>query len=148
MWSRGAGAYNGEVTATRTTQPAQSASGDIFLEALTAQDFPALGLALEPDAVMVGLLPGGLRDWRGPDAICAAFEGWFGDVDTFEVVDATVGHIGPRLRLTWRLRVCDTGTGRRPMVVEQLAYADNGASGRIKRISLLCSGYLREHEHD
>jgi hypothetical protein len=115
-----------------------------FLETLAAGDFGLLAGALEGDATMSALLPRGFDEWHGADAICARFEGWFGAVDDFEVVDASVGQVGARLQLRWRVRLRGARFGDAAMVVEQQVYADTGTSGRISNLRLLCSGYCPE----
>ena len=49
------------------------------------------------------------------------------------------------LQLTWRLRLKGERLGDESMIVEQHVYAATGASGRIERMSLLCSGFWEEH---
>jgi hypothetical protein len=116
-----------------------------FLDALTAHDFEQLAEALAVDASLCALLPRGFREWRGATEICAQFEQWFGDIEQFEVVDASVGQVGALLQLTWRLRILAERLGDDPMVVEQHVYAATGPSGRVERLSLLCSGFWKEH---
>ena len=133
-------------TVTRTPEPAPNfAVAGQLLETLAAGDFAGLGTLLEPDATMSALLPRGFDEWRGPGEICAAFERWFGDVDEFEVVDASVGQVGARLQLRWRVRVCGARFGAGARLVEQHVYADTAPSGLIGGLRLLCSGYCGEH---
>jgi hypothetical protein len=94
---------------------------------------------------MAALLPRGFDEWHGAAGVTAAFEQWFGGVDEFEVVDASVGQVGSRLQLRWRVKVRGGRRGDEPMIVEQHAYADTAPTGRIRAMSLLCSGFCREH---
>ena len=121
------------------------AAAGIVLDALTAHDFARFDDALDADASLSALLPRGFREWHGASEICAQFERWFGDVERFEVADASVGQVGALLQLTWRLRLKGERLGDETMIVEQHAYAATGASGRIERLSLLCSGFWEEH---
>ena len=133
-------------TAAPTPEPAPNfAVGGHLLETLASGDFAGLGALLEPGATMSALLPRGFDEWRGREEICAAFERWFGDVDAFEVVDASVGQVGARLQLRWRVRVCGARFGAGARLVEQHVYADTGPTGRIGALRLLCSGYCGEH---
>ena len=128
-------------TLTTPLAPGFAVAGS-FLEALAGRDFDRLGRALDPAATMSALLPRGFDTWDGPDAIVAAFERWFGDVDAFEVLDAAVGQVGGRLQLRWRVRV--EGGPRFPdgaRVLEQNVFADTAANGRIVFLALLCSGF-------
>jgi hypothetical protein len=131
-------------TATSPTAP-QFATAGLFIERLTAGDFDRLALALEPDATLSALLPRGFREWEGRDAICDVFTMWFGGLDEYEMLDATVGQVGTRLQLRWRLHVHGGRLGREDFVVEQHCYADAGPNGRIQHLSLVCSGFCKEH---
>src|SRR4051794_18031249 len=96
-----------------TTQIAPHPGSDVplfsvagaFLEGLAAQDFARLAETLDDGAHMTGLVPSGLKEWDGREQIIATFRGWFGDVTGFDLVDAVVGEVGPRLHLRWRVRV-------------------------------------------
>ena len=127
-----------------STSPHFAVAG-IVLDALTAHDFARFDEALDADASMSALLPRGFRVWLGSPEICALFEGWFGDIDRFEVAEATVGQVGALLQLTWRLRLKGERLGDESMIVEQHVYAATGVTGRIERMSLLCSGFWEEH---
>ena len=115
-----------------------------FLEGLVTQDFRRLAATLADDATLTALVPTGLKEWHGPEAIEATFRRWFGDVLDFELVDAVVGEVGSRLHLRWRVRVRAERLGEGRFVVEQQVYADAGADGRLAALSLLCSGFCRE----
>lgn len=140
------GRYNGPVTASETSQSVPHfAVAGVIIDALATQDFARLAEALDGDAQMTALVPKGLRECHGASEVCAMFEKWFGDVDEYAVADASVGAVGALLQMRWRLRLQGPRFGPEPMVVEQHAYAATGASGRIDRISLLCSGFWPEH---
>ena len=119
-----------------------------FLEALAAQDFTGLGATLAEDAELHALVPRGLREWHGPDEICAAFATWFGATADFELVEAVVGDVGSRLYLRWRMRVRAQRLGDGWFVVEQQVYADTNADGLISRLRLLCSGFCMEQSDE
>jgi len=138
--------------ATRTDQPSSFPRPEVpsysvagtFLEGLASQDFGRLTSALSNDVHLRALVPIGLKEWNGAEQVKATFTAWFGDVDEFELVDATVGEVGPRLHMRWRVRVKADRLGEGWFVVEQQAYADTDDDGRIQRLSLLCSGYCDE----
>lgn len=118
--------------------------GGTFLEALANRDFRCLAATLGPEVRFRALLPPGPMEWQGPGAVTAAFRSWFGEPTEFELVDATVGEVGRRLHLSWRLRVrpAPFGIGQGWHVIEQQAYAD--ASDTIASLELLCSGFQPE----
>ena len=126
----------------------ESVPAGSFLEGLAAQDFAGLGGALAADARLRALLPSGLREWAGAEAIAGRFARWFGDTEDFELMEATVGEVGGRLHLHWRLRLRAERLGAGWFTVEQQAYADADESGRIARLDLLCTGYRPEDGHD
>jgi len=126
----------------------ESAPAGSFLDGLAAQDFARLGGALAADACLRALLPSGLWEWSGADAIAHRFERWFGDTEDFELVEATIGEVGGRLHLHWRLRLQAERLGPGWFTIEQQAYADTDESGRIAGLDLLCTGYLPEGDHD
>jgi hypothetical protein len=130
-----------------TTVP-QFALAGVFLEGLAAQDFARLGGALAADACLRALLPSGLREWAGADAIADRFARWFGDTQDFDLVEATVGEVGGRLHLHWRVRLQAERLGAGWFTVEQQVYADTDGGGRIARLDLLCTGYRPEGGHD
>lgn len=115
-----------------------------FLDGLVAQDFTAVRDTLAPPVHLRAMLPAGLREWRGAEAVAGQFEGWFGDTEQFDPVVATVGEVGRRVHLLWRLRLQARRLGPGRFVVEQSAYADVEAGGGIARLDLLCTGYLPE----
>jgi hypothetical protein len=126
----------------------QFALAGAFLEGLAAQDFAELGGALTAGACLRALLPSGPREWAGAEAIARVFARWFGDTGDFELIEATIGEVGGRLHLHWRLRLRAGRLGRGWFTVEQQAYADTDEGGRIARLDLLCTGYLPEGGHD
>jgi hypothetical protein len=115
--------------------------GGVFLEALANRDYQRMATALAPAVRFRAMLPPGPMDWEGPDAVAGAFSSWFGEAADFEVIDATVGDIGGRLHLSWRLRVrpAPFGIGAGWHVIEQQVYADAGDT--IESLDLLCSGF-------
>jgi hypothetical protein len=127
-----------------TTATAPTVAG-AFLEGLAAQDFSRIAATLDDDAHLTALVPSGFKQWHGPDQIGATFRRWFGDVDEFDLVDASVGKVGQRLHLRWRARVqAPARFGVGCFVVEQQVYADTGPDGRLAQLFLLCSGFCRE----
>jgi len=122
----------------------QFARAGTFLEGLTAQDFTQLGDSLAPGARLRAMLPPGPMEWTGAEEIAATFARWFGDTEDFDPVEATVGEVGGRLHLRWRLRLRAGRLGTGWFTVEQQVYADTDEDGRIARLDLLCTGYRPE----
>jgi hypothetical protein len=133
------------MSATLETQPvARWAVGGVFLEALSSRDYQLMTTTLAPSVRFRAMLPPGPMDREGPAATADVFSSWFGSAEDFQVVDATVGEVGGRLHLSWRLRVrpAPFGIGAGWHVIEQHAYAD--AHDTIETLDLLCSGFHPE----
>src|SRR5438046_2526596 len=108
-----------------------------FVERLAARDFEGLTATLAPDARARFLLPRGLEEPVGRDAIVDHIKMWFGGASTFDLVGSSDDAIGSRQVMTWRFDVVRSG---RPEVIEQLVFIDSGPEG-INHIDLLCSGF-------
>jgi hypothetical protein len=123
------------------------ATARALVDAICDRRADDLAAVLVPDATMRALLPGGLREWAGADAVAERFAHWFGDAE-LEVVERDVRPVGRRVRVRWQVRVRAERLGPGWRVVEQVAYVDVDAEGRIACIDLLCTGYLPEEGSD
>jgi hypothetical protein len=118
----------------------------VFLEALANRDYERMASTLGPAVRFRAMLPPGPMDWESPAEVAGVFSSWFGEAQDFEMIDATVGEVGGRLHLSWRLRLrpAPFGIGEGWHVIEQQAYADAGDT--IESLDLLCSGFHPTHE--
>ena len=133
------------MTVTANANPvARWSIGGVFLEALATRDYTLMMSTLAPAVTFRAMLPPGPMNQEGPSAVADAFRSWFGDAEDFELIDATVGEVGGRLHLSWRLRVrpAPFGIGDGRHVIEQQAYAT--AADTIQVLDLLCSGFHPE----
>ena len=112
-----------------------------FLELLAARDFEGLAASLASDAHARFLLPHGLEEYAGREAIVRRIENWFGSASVFDLTSSSEETVGSRHRLSWRFSVVRDGGPRE--VIEQLVYLNLGPQG-IERIDLLCSGFQME----
>jgi len=120
---------------------AEGTTSQKFLKLLATRDFESLAATLASDAHARFLLPHALEEYTGPEAIVRRIASWFGPASTFDLTSSSEDMVGLRQRLTWRFAVgWDDGSRE---VIEQLVYLDLGPDG-IKRIDLLCSGFLVE----
>ena len=114
--------------------------GGLFLETLAVRDFDRMADCFTPDATMRALIPPGLSECDGATQIVDSIRSWFGGATEFEVLDGTVGEVGGRVHVSWRLRMHPTPWGDDSWhVIEQQAYLRAGQ--RIEAIDLLCSGF-------
>ena len=112
-----------------------------FLELLAARDFEHLGASMASDAHARFLLPHGLEEYTGRDAIVGRIKSWFGSASVFDLASSSGESVGLRQRLSWRFSVVRDSGPRE--VIEQLVYLDLGPHG-VERIDLLCSGFQLE----
>src|SRR5258708_40249825 len=118
----------------------ERASARKFRELLAARDFDRLAASLAKDAHARFLLPHGLEEYDGRDAIVARIRSWFGSASVFDLTSSTEDEVGLRHRISWRFSVVRDGSRQ---VIEQVVYLDLGPHG-IERIDLLCSGFLAQ----
>jgi hypothetical protein len=124
----------------RTQTAAGSSVGNLLLEALAARDFTRMSDCFEPAATMRALLPPGLVECAGATQIVENIRGWFGQAEEFEVLDRTIGEVGGRLHVSWRLRLHPTPWGDDAWhVIEQHTFLQAGE--HIDSIDLMCSGF-------
>jgi hypothetical protein len=128
--------------ATLTEPTARWSVGGLFIEALATRDFEAMAGCLDTDVRLRALLPRGPCERRGRDEVVGQFRSWFGVADELELVDATVGEVGSRLYLRWRVGLAPVGAQGRHRLVEQHAFATTGAN--ISALDLLCSGLVSQ----
>lgn len=114
-----------------------------LLEGIAAQDFAGVRAALAPEVHLRALLPGGLREWTGAEAVADRFERWFGHTEQFAALERDAGEVAGRVALRWRLRLQAERLGAGRFVVEQVAYCD-ASDHEVTGIDLLCTGYLPE----
>lgn len=112
-----------------------------FIDGLAARDFDTVLDALTDDVAFRALLPTRVLDVTGRKAVAATFDVWFGKVECWEMLEAVVGEVGGRVHLRWRLRLTNPAVGPGTFLVEQQIYADAGPDGRLRDVSLLCTGY-------
>ena len=128
----------------RTPRDRGARVGHRFIDGLVARDFDAVAGTLADEVVFRALLPRHVLDREGPDAARAAFVGWFGTAERWEILEAVVGEVGDLLCLRWRVRLTKPELGDGTFVVEQQMYAEGAADGRLSRVSLICSGFKAE----
>ena len=127
---------------TTTESAAWPVAGE-FLQALGIRDFDALQACLRPDVRFRAMVPRGPFELTSAAETAARFRLWFGDYDVFDVLDAAIGSVGPRLYLRWRLRTGYRDSQQDCRVVEHHVFMI--ANERIDALDLLCSGFHSEH---
>src|SRR4051812_15989722 len=85
--------------------------GGLLLEAIAGRDFTQVAECFEPSATFRALVPSGPIDCQGAAEIAATFQRWFGAAKEFEVLNGTVGEVGTRVHVAWRVRQRPTPRG-------------------------------------
>jgi hypothetical protein len=111
-----------------------------FLEALSRRDYDGLASMFKEDGRMRGLVPPGLREAEGRQAIAERFRIWNDGVEDWELLEADSENMADVVRIRWRVAATDPALGR--TVYEQTAYAEIDEGG-ITWMNLVCSGERR-----
>jgi TusA-related sulfurtransferase len=117
--------------------PARSAA-ERLVGAIAARDYTRLFGVLTRDARFRYMIPSGPGQVDGAADVAARYFEWFGDVVELEVQEVLVERVSDRTSARYRFLLRE---GRDWQVVEQQAYLDVDAEGRIVAIDLLCSGF-------
>ena len=112
--------------------------GTRFLEALSSRDYEALGACFAVDGTLRGIVPPGLREADGRDAIVERFRIWTADIEEYEIADSEAAPFADMLRLRWVVQ--GIGPEAWSTAYEQTAYAEI-ADGEIVQMRLACSGH-------
>ena len=112
--------------------------GTRFLEALSNRDYEALGTCFAADGTLRGIVPPGLREADGREAIVERFRMWTDDIEEYEIVDSESAPFADLLRLRWAVKGVDPELGLN--AYEQTAYAEV-AGDEIAQMRLACSGH-------
>jgi hypothetical protein len=112
--------------------------GTRFLEALTHRDYDALATCFAAEATLRGIVPPGLREADGREAIVERFRLWTDDIADYEIADSEATPFADLLRLRWAVQGVDPELG--VFAYEQMAYAEI-SDDRIAKMRLACSGY-------
>ena len=116
--------------------------GAAFVDALTHRDYAALAACFAEGATLRSVVPPGIREDDGPEAIAERFRIWTGEIVDYEIVDSEASRFHANvLRLRWTVRGYDPSVDGGPSTFEQTAYADV-TDDRIVRMRLACSGDL------
>lgn len=113
---------------------------EAFVDSLGRRDFSRLQELFHPQIRFRALVPPGVREAGDAAGAVGHLRRWFGDADAFVVLASTVGRAGPRIHVSYRIRLREEGVWS---IVEQQAYLDE-KEGRILALDLLCSGFIAE----
>ena len=112
--------------------------GRRFLQALASRDYEGLGACFAANGTLRGIVPPGLREADGRDAIVERFRIWTEDIEGYELADSEATPFTDLLRLRWVVQGVDPELGLN--VFEQTAYAEV-MDDEIVQMRLACSGH-------
>ena len=104
-----------------------------FLSALEARDFDGIAGCFHADALLVAVVPPGIREDAGPEQIAARYRRWL-DEGVATVPEAEATAFSDLAKLRYVVEAAD-GTA-----FEQTAYAEI-ADDRLFRLRVACSGH-------
>ena len=110
--------------------------------AVACRDGGRLAAALTDTVRLRALLPRGLVESHGRDAVVARFAGWFADFDSVEMVSAEGEPVADRLLVHYRLGLRQEST--RWICTQTLICKTVG--DRLATVDLLCSGFRQINE--
>jgi hypothetical protein len=128
-----------------TLVPARSnawPAAGLLLDAIIGRDFDALHDCLDEQVRFRALVPRGAFELDGATETANQFRTWFGGDDAFEVADAALGRLGPRMCARWRVRLWPPGRPDEARTAEQHVFATG--EHRIATLDVLCSGFHAE----
>lgn len=112
--------------------------GTRFLEALACRDYDAIASCFAAEGTLRGVVPPGLREADGREAIAERFRIWTEAVEEYELAETEAAPFAGLLRLRWVVQGIDPDG--HPDTYEQSAYAEI-ADGEIVAMRLACSGH-------
>ncbi len=108
-----------------------------FLAAVRARDFDGIAACFAADALLRAVVPPGVREDVGPEAIADRYRRWLGEEGEYAVLDAAAEPFADVTRLRYTVAYADPELGR--VVFEQTAYAEV-ADEAITAMRVACSG--------
>jgi hypothetical protein len=124
------------VTKQRTSSN-ERAVGEHYVGALAARDYTALMDLLSSDVRLRALVPPGMMEDHGPQAVADRYGMFLGD-GLLELLASDVSDMSDRTRVTYRFKVRHPSQPVR--VFEQIAFCAI-EDGKAVAIDLVCSGY-------
>ena len=120
--------------------PARTAA-ESLIDAIAARDYARLFGVLARDSRLRYLIPAGQGQVAGAADVAAKYFAWFGDAIELDLRQVLVERISDRTSARYQFLLRNVRNGHDWEVVEQQAYLDVDAEGRIEAIDLVCSGF-------
>jgi hypothetical protein len=128
---------------TAVITPTASQVAGALLRAIVERDEPALRELFAPDVWFRALAVHELLERHDVPSTLAILDGWFASAAEVQVLSAATAPAGCRELLRYRLRLRPLWSPDVWHVIEQTGYA-RVADGRVRRLDLLCTGFVPE----
>ena len=128
-----------------TVQAPDTAIGTQLLDALRRRDYIGISSCFAEGAQLRAVVPPGVREDDGPDAIAARFRLWTGEYGDYELIDGVVDRFEDLLRIRYAVREASTrssGSARssRPPTPRSPTGASRSSGSRAPASGLWRSG--------
>ena len=120
-----------------TTIPLAASLPTALATAIADRTLDRLGSHLADDVVLRALVPGGLVEEHGRDAVLDRYDRWFGTYDTVDLLECSSDVVGDCLVVHYKLRFDPDGDRR---VLTQTVICRVGQDG-VRRMDLVCTGF-------
>jgi hypothetical protein len=120
--------------------------GGRLLDALSHRDFDAMRQLFADDIQFRALVPRGPFELTTAESTAEEFRSWFGGADDFEVLDASLGQVGPKLYARWQVRLTPPGRPNESRIAEQHLFISG--TEQVETLDLLCSGFQRDLQRE
>jgi TusA-related sulfurtransferase len=111
-----------------------------FVDSVGARDFQRLAACFTGGARARLLLPYGLEECEGGEAVAGHVARWFGELESFELVESDTSVVSDRFCFEYRAHVCRSDDGGTRQVIAQRGFGDATPDG-IEALDLVCSGF-------
>lgn len=116
-----------------------------FLAAVVTRDERSLRALLAPDIWSRAMVVREVLERHDAENTIALFHGWFGTAHTVQVLWTTTYPVATREAVAYRLRLLPEWAPDVWHVIEQTGYL-RVQQGRIRRLDLVCTGFVPEWE--
>lgn len=118
--------------------------GNVFVQDIVEKNFDELAYLLSDNCLFRALIPSSIVTSNEPVKTANVIKKWFnlGESEQYKVVDSQVDFLVDCLHMEYRIALTYKGT---PYQVEQQLYCEV-ASGKIQKLSLICSGFRKVRE--
>lgn len=113
------------------------ALGENLLKAIESRDYDGIGRCFASESHFRALVPPGLREAQGTQAITDMLKSWWSDLQKFELQNASVEEFSDRLHVAYQIKAHN---GEAWKLIQHHAYL-KVENGKIVGLDLICAGF-------